>query len=110
VPFGTLSAIGHFEEHAHDPSRARRVPLTFPEQAAELRCLKAVAMSLSLSGAKFEHILREVTATAGAAGATPAEQLATIRVRILATTQTRTPRAMAGLDLSHVVERTWHGC
>jgi hypothetical protein len=73
--------------------------VTFEEQAAELHRLEAVALSLGLSDTQYERILLDVTATLGAAGASPAEQLATIRVRILATAQTRTQPAMIGFDL-----------
>ncbi|POR40402.1 hypothetical protein [Methylobacterium sp. V23] len=73
--------------------------MTFEEQAAELHRLEAVALSLGLSDTQYERILLDVTATLGAAGASPAEQLATIRVRILATAQTRTQPAMIGFDL-----------
>jgi len=73
--------------------------VTFQEQAAERHCLEAVALSLGLSDAEFERILQEVTAAAGIVGASPAEQLATIRERVLATTPTRTPHALAEWDL-----------
>ena len=73
--------------------------MTFEEQAAELHRLEAVALSLGLSDTQFECILLDVTARVGAAGDSPAEQLAAIRARVLATTQTRTQPAMAGVDL-----------
>ena len=73
--------------------------MTFEEQAAELHRLEAVALSLGLSDTQFERILLEVTVAADAAGASPAEQLDAIRARVLATTQTRTLPAMAGVNL-----------
>lgn len=79
--------------------------MTFQEQAAELHRLEAVALSLGLSDAQFERILLDITATVGAAGASPAEQLAAIRARVLDTTQTRTLPAMAGVDRRHAVEK-----
>ena len=56
--------------------------MTFSEEAAELHRIEAVAMSLGLTEAAFERILREVTAQAHAAGTEPASTLAAIRERV----------------------------
>ena len=53
--------------------------MTFSEEAAELHRLEAVAVSLGMTSAAFECILREVTAAAQVVGASPAEQLGEIR-------------------------------
>ena len=70
------------------------MPLTFPEQAAELHRLEAVALSLGLSETAFEIIAKDV---ASHTDRTPEEMLEEIRRRVMERAQTKkAPPAGAG--------------
>lgn len=69
--------------------------MTFSKEAAELHRIEAAAISLGLTEAAFEPILREVTAQALVAGNAPTDTLTTIRNRVHEAARWAMPTACA---------------